>query len=130
MKRFIVPILILSLSVVIGCNNEKTNLNATASASGGIETKVGANFVIRLESNPTTGYSWRTAEFASGIVELVSNEYKPQNNSGNIVGSGGTEIWTFKAVGKGKINITFEYVRPWEKDVPPIKKETYLITVK
>jgi inhibitor of cysteine peptidase len=121
---------IICISIFFGCSDEQINSNIAADISGTYTTKVGDSFIINLESNPTTGYSWRTAEFEHGIVELVNNEYKPQNNTGNIVGSGGIEVWTFKAVKKGKITIIFEYVRPWEKDIPPIKQETYLITVK
>ena len=116
--------------ILFGCDKEQTNSNATANADQTLTTKVGTDIVVRLESNPTTGYSWRTAEFEPGIIELVSNEYQPYNTAGNIVGSGGTEIWTFKAIKKGKITITFEYVRPWEKDIPPIKEETYIVEVK
>ena len=42
----------------------------------------------------------------------------------------GIEEWTFKAVAKGNVAITLEYIRPWEKDVPPIKKSVYQVTVK
>ena len=129
MKKYIL-LGIFFISILSGCNEERTDSNTVANTSGTITTKVGVNFVINLESNITTGYSWRLVEPETGILELVGNEYQPYENTGNMVGSGGTEIWTFKAIDKGKTTITLEYVRPWEKEVPSIKQETYLITVK
>lgn len=113
-----------------GCNSKHENSNYTGDVSGSVTLKVGDTFIIRLESNPTTGYSWALAKPESDIVEQVSKVYEPSNTSENIVGSGGTEVWTFKAKAKGQIILTFQYIRPWEKDIPPIKEETYSIIVK
>ncbi|MFH1553175.1 MAG: protease inhibitor I42 family protein, partial [Candidatus Omnitrophota bacterium] len=62
------------------------------------------------------------------VVRLVSSEYKAVESK--LIGSGGKETWTFKAVGAGKADILFKYVRPWEKDTPPAKKEAFSIVVK
>ena len=129
MKKYVL-LGILFMSILLGCDDEQTNSSTAVNADETLTTKVGTDIIVRLESNPTTGYSWRTAEFEPGIIEKVSNEYQPYNTTGNVVGSGGTEIWIFKAIKKGKITITFEYVRPWEKDIPPVKEKTYLINVK
>jgi inhibitor of cysteine peptidase len=45
-------------------------------------------------------------------------------------GAGGTELWTFKAVGAGKTTIALNYARPWEKDIPPAKSETFTVDVR
>ncbi len=121
--------LILCVFLSIGCANKPASSNYSAD-SDIITAKSGENFSITMESNPTTGYSWSIEEPLPEILQKVSNEYKPYNTSGNIVGSGGHEIWTFKAIAKGNTALTFQYSRPWEKDVPPIKKETYKINVK
>ena len=126
-------ILLLSLFYVImlsSCSDQTANRNQIPNDANIIEAKAGERFVIKLESNITTGYSWHLAKSDSDIIELVSNEYKPYQNTGNIVGSGGIEEWTFKAISKGKTSITLEYVRPWEKDIPPVKQQTYSITIK
>lgn len=129
MKTKILTSLFLCALLFTGCGNKQSNSNYPAD-SGVLSKKVGDTIVIRLESNPTTGYSWSLAEIPSDIIQKVSNIYEPLKTSGNIVGSGGTEIWTFKAISKGNTTLTFQYARPWEKDVPPIKTETYQITVK
>jgi inhibitor of cysteine peptidase len=47
-----------------------------------------------------------------------------------MVGAGGTEIWTFRAVRKGKTTLTLGYVRPWEKGIAPVKTVSWPITVR
>ena len=97
-------------------------------ASGLIKVKVGQEFNITLESNPTTGYQWQLAkELDRSIVELVRSEYRPSESG--LLGAGGTEVWTFKAVKGGTAEISFEYVRSWETDVPPIKEKNFGIIV-
>jgi inhibitor of cysteine peptidase len=99
-----------------------------------IEAEVGLEFALVLESNPTTGYSWRLAEpLDEDIVELVSSEFAkktPADGEGEIVGAPGEEVWTFEAIGEGKTEIKLEYVRPWETDVAPEETKTFEVEVK
>jgi predicted secreted protein len=46
-----------------------------------------------------------------------------------MVGAGGSEIWTFKAVGRGRTVVRLKCVRPWEQDVPPVEIAEYEILV-
>jgi inhibitor of cysteine peptidase len=80
-----------------------------------VKLAVGQTYTIDLDSNPTTGYSWRLASPTNKVFMLVTNTYEPRANNQRLVGSGGVEHWTFKAVGKGRAELALEYVRPWEK---------------
>ncbi len=94
-----------------------------------IESKVGDTFTIPLEANHTTGYSWRLAQPADPeILKQLSEKYE-EYNSGT-VGASGEEIWTFQAVAKGTTTLVFEYLRPFEKNVPPAKTSKFKITIK
>jgi inhibitor of cysteine peptidase len=121
---------LLCCLLFMGCKNELSNSSNISESSGSLKLKVGDTFVIKLESNPTTGYSWSLAESDSKVVKQVSSVYEPEKTAPNIVGSGGTEVWTFKAFAKGETKLTFNYARPWEKGIPPIKEEIYTIIVK
>ncbi|HHT9131176.1 MAG TPA: protease inhibitor I42 family protein [Candidatus Tripitaka californicus] len=93
-----------------------------------IEVKAGKDFIITLESNRTTGYGWQLARPLDGaVLELVGSEYTPGESK--LIGSGGREIWTFRAVGAGKTPIAFKYIRPWEKDVPPAREASFTVAV-
>jgi inhibitor of cysteine peptidase len=92
-----------------------------------IEAEKGTEFAIALESNPTTGYQWQLAQPPDeSVVELVSVEYEKK---GTEAGSGGTDVWTFKAAGAGETKLDFISVRPWEKDVAPEAEETFSVSV-
>lgn len=91
-----------------------------------IEVPVGKTFNVTLDSNPTTGYRWQLAKpLDEAILKLVGSEYKKPATK--LVGAGGKEVWVFKAVAKGQASIQMKYVRPWEKDVGPVKKATFTV---
>lgn len=99
------------------------------SPSKNIEVKTGERFIIGLGANHTTGYQWQLASPADpNILEFVSSEYRPVEPGR--IGAGGKEAWTFKATSKGKAEIIFNYVRPWEKDAKPAETVVFLITVR
>ena len=41
-----------------------------------ITAQVGEEFIIALESNPTTGYAWE-AQYDSSILQLVDRRFSP-----------------------------------------------------
>lgn len=80
-----------------------------------IKTKIGELFIVELASNLTTGYEWQV----NGILdnhklELINHSYAPPQKV--IPGRGGKEIFEFIPVSKGKTEIRFMYIRPWEKN--------------
>ena len=88
----------------------------------------GEGFVIKLESNPTTGYSWQV-QLDSTYVELVSSEYVPLPAEEEMVGVGGEEIFTFLASAPGQTEIIFSYLWPWEEGVEPIETLRYQVNI-
>ena len=88
----------------------------------------GQEFAIRLVSNPTTGYGWQLTGINDNVV-LVTNVYVADKAAEDVVGSGGHERWTFRATGKGESEITMEYRRPWETDIPPIQTNVFTVIV-
>ena len=94
-----------------------------------IKAIVGKEFVVLLDANATTGYEWQLANpIDDSLIRLVHSEYVPDKTG--LVGSGGKSIWTFKVVRSGKTQISFKYIRPWEKDIPPVKEAVYNSRVK
>ena len=94
-----------------------------------IEVIAGKEFVISLESNPTTGYSW---DFSSPpdpeVVELLDAAYRPPATPR--IGAGGKQVWTFRAVGPGETGIALKYLRPWEEGVPPARRAVFTVVVR
>ena len=103
------------------------NINVDASHSGKqVEISVGDSLVVTLASNVTTGYSWSLTGIGDeSVLQKSGNQYIAPKT--NLVGAGGQEVWTFKALKKGTSTISMGYSRPWEVGTPPI--ETLGLTV-
>jgi predicted secreted protein len=78
---------------------------------GKFELSTGDYFTVKLQTNPSTGYSnYWINENKCRTVELISKEYDadwPQ-----LDGSGGTAIWTFRAIAKGTDTIKISKCGP------------------
>lgn len=79
-------------------------------AGGTLSVRPGDGIVITLDSNATTGFAWElTSEPAGEVLELVGSEYgEPETD---LVGSGGEEVWRFRALTEGTTSFTLTYMR-------------------
>jgi inhibitor of cysteine peptidase len=93
-----------------------------------IQSNVGGTFLIVLDSNPSTGYQWQLTQSPNReFLKLIDSTYRAPITE--LVGAGGKEIWSFKALSVGQRTIVFEYVRPWEKDKEPLKSVTFTVNI-
>ena len=68
----------------------------------------GSDFAIRLASNATTGYRWELLTPPdSAVVTLRNSRYDGPDSQ--LVGAGGHEVWTFRAVAPGTTTIGLRY---------------------
>ena len=116
----------LFLFLLAGC--EKI-VNVDSSMNGSSVTlEKGQVMELKLTSNPTTGYDWELTGLDTAILQQTGEvDYKSDSM---LIGSGGTDTWTFKAVGSGKTHLTLIYHRTWEKDIPPLETFELDIEVK
>jgi inhibitor of cysteine peptidase len=120
----------LGLASVKGSKAQDSGIPSFNDPSQPIDIAVGQNFRIVLDANPTTGYQWQLSEVLDErTVILVGSEYDIPRTPG-LVGAGGKQIWTFKAVGQGQTVIVLHYLRSWEKGVPPLKTVTFTVIVR
>ena len=89
---------------------------------------IGAPLVIALESNPSTGYSWRVSKNDAAVVKFLDQSAFPPARP--VPGTLGRELFKFKAIAPGTDSIELEYLRPWEKGVAPAKRFSISVTVK
>ena len=108
----LVVVLILMACLVVGCGGGvQTYVDSDEVVSIGVNEE----FVIALDSNPTTGYNWM--EVHDGVVlSLVEERYDPDEKAPGLVGAGGTQYFRFKALKAGKTEITVTYKRSWEAE--------------
>jgi len=88
----------------------------------------GNELTVKLEGNPTTGYSWILVEgLDTSILKSMGDpEYKSESN---MAGAGGTYTFKFKAVDSGTTPLKLVYLRTWETGVAPLKIFELTVTV-
>jgi inhibitor of cysteine peptidase len=89
-----------------------------------IKVSNGHEFIITLQSNPGTGYQW-IPTFNTTILNLVSHDYKPASTT--LLGSPGTDVFTFKAINHGTDTVKMIYKRSWEKE--SVQEKIFLVNV-
>jgi inhibitor of cysteine peptidase len=83
-----------------------------------IVTSAQPQFIVKLKSNPTTGYGWFLRDYNSALLEPVSHGYEAATDK-KLMGAPGFEIWTFRVkpsafVVPQQSMVRFVYTRPWE----------------
>lgn len=74
-------------------------------------------FDIVVPSNPSTGYSWSIIpEPDENIVQLVGQNFLAEQPLA--IGSGGVDVWTFRAVNAGETTIALGYYSPTNANDP------------
>ena len=105
--------LVLILGIVVTTTSEERGSAQYSETTRNIRIKVGEVFTIRLEANETTGYTWRGNErFDRSYLELTGSPYSPDQPQRP--GSGGEQLYTFRALQPGATRITLTYKRSWE----------------
>jgi inhibitor of cysteine peptidase len=123
----------ITLLALFACGSSSTpKLVFVDSSYSGKEVKIaaGGSLTVTLESNQTTGFKWELAKISDQtVLEQVNQKFvapEATKDGTPLLGAPGKEVWTFKALQKGKSTISMEYCRPWES-VPPA--ETFVLTV-
>ncbi len=111
-------ILALVLTACGGGTPGETKLTADANGKT-IDLTLSQTLVLTLDSNATTGYKWNlVTEPNAQVVKFISSNYNAPQNTGGMVGVGGTETWKFQAIGAGTTTLKLAYFRPFDpKDV-------------
>lgn len=74
-------------------------------------------FYLRLQENPTTGYSWEL-DLSKGLSLVSDKYYPPESKEGEqpLIGAGGVHVWEIKADSEGIQQVTAVYRRSWENE--------------
>ncbi|HYY67202.1 MAG TPA: protease inhibitor I42 family protein [Nitrososphaeraceae archaeon] len=88
-----------------------------------IHTSAGGDFTIKLESNPTTGYKW-IPNYDDSSLKLISDEFVSETT---LMGSGGIQRLSFRALKPGATEIEVVQKRPWEKK--PLRSRKFTVSI-
>jgi Predicted secreted protein len=122
MKKFLFPLLL----ALCGCASmfESSQTHTLSQKDSTVSVNVGDTIVIKLESNPTTGYQWTPVEYNYLVLKIKGRNFTP---SSNLAGTGGISEISFEAVADGESDIKLAYMRPWEKK--PANEANFEVTV-
>jgi inhibitor of cysteine peptidase len=93
-----------------------------------ITIPMGRIVLVRLDANPSTGYSWSVIGNPAPLV-FVSSEYEAGKQKQQPPGSPEMQVLRLKSDRAGTGDLKLGYRRPWEKDVAPAKTFQIHVTV-
>jgi len=113
-KLFVfITVTVVAAFLVSGCAGEPKTYTEP-----GQVINIGADqeFVIALDSNPTTGYQWQESHDETALQFLGKTYEQGERAKKGTVGAGGVAYFRFKALKKGKTEVTMVYKRAWEEE--------------
>lgn len=142
MKKILIPLLVAAIALT-GCGSQpsksaveepnipdagKTDTLVISDPGKSIEVAAGNEFKIIINSNPSTGYHWELiGNLDETIVQFVSKDYRADEPV--LAGSGGSDVWTFKALATGETKIVLGNYPPGEGE-PAAQEVMFTIIVK
>lgn len=110
---------------------------ADADNGGAVHLKVGETLIVRLRSNPSTGYLWYVTAKSTPLVKLVRQmeidntgpAVRPETGAPALprLGRPVVQVFEFVAVRAGQGVLRLHYVRSWEK--PASNEERFELRV-
>jgi len=124
-RRVAGSVLIIALLGALGlalaaCRSSGGDVVVTDADAGELVTlDAGQKLVVRLESNPSTGYTWEVVGVPRVLEGPAAPIHEQNSEAEGVVGAAGTDVFTFTASqDTGEGTLVLAYRRPWEKDVP------------
>lgn len=112
----VISMLVMSSLALSGCGPPGEVVLADGDDGREITLQRGQPLVIRLEGNPTTGYTWEVAEVDASVLRQVGEaEFESESD---LPGSGGMQTLRFEAVDTGETTLLLVYHRPFETEDP------------
>ncbi len=107
-----------------------TDVILTESDNGrDIDLSTSNTLIVKLSSNPSTGYAWSVAGDPAPL-KLQKSTFRKSKAKNGMVGASGTAVFQLTASSAGMTNLTLVYRRSWEYNVPPMKTFTVRVNVR
>lgn len=131
MKKIVALIVSTILGVACSTTHTATSYNLdNEKIPLKINTTLHSEVTFTMQTNPSTGYSWYTnLKGLSSVVHVVTDSISEAKHPEGMVGVPLEKVYTLKFLQKGKYTLEFNYLRPWETNVPPVKQKRVVVTV-
>lgn len=123
---------ILTLALLTACAQapRSVTLEQKQQSQCPLSLQVGQQFILRLPSNPTTGFRWLLRDSAPQVLQSLGPEVYSNPEDSGLVGSAGVSTWRFQVVKAGEGQLALSYERPWEVGVVPAQRFTCTLKAK
>lgn len=113
-----------SLALLTACAHKPSSvtLEQNQQSKCPLSLQVGQQFILRLPSNPTTGFRWLLRDSAPQVLHSLGPEVYTTPEDAGLVGSAGVSIWRFAVTQAGVGQLALTYERPWEVGVLPAQR--------
>lgn len=92
-----------------------------------VKIKQGNTVTVKVEENPSTGYSWTSQSNSDCSVSMGTSSFSAGSNDGNMVGVPGVRTFEVKGEKTGSCLVEFQQFAPGEQNKPANRKGIYFI---
>ncbi len=94
-----------------------------------IDLTAGTTLIVKLASNPSTGYKWTLVGEPSPL-KLQKTSFRQSTSKPGVAGAPGIDVFQLSTNSAGMATLTLVYRRSWEYNVPPVKTFTVRVDVR
>jgi len=131
-RVFLIISLLTTLTIIFQVSNASTPMSSSeitvnnTNNNSQIIIEKGNIVTVELLTNPGTGYSWQIIKNdPDKLKSLGDSVLKPIE--AEAPGASENQVFRFLAQNSGSTTLELHYLRPWERNIPPLK--TYQINV-
>jgi inhibitor of cysteine peptidase len=115
--RWLVPMLFAV--ALVACSRDRPPgievVLTEADAGATLTVPTGARIVVRLASNPSTGYGWtEVAPPGPTLRALGQPAFEKTDAASRVVGAPGVQVFRYEVAAPGRARVVLAYARPWE----------------
>jgi inhibitor of cysteine peptidase len=117
---WLVLVVLILTGLMTACASDDVFTFSMADQGRSITLETGQELVLRLPSNPTTGYRWEIETLDRAYLQPIGEAEFVQDETGEeqLVGVGGVEVFRFRALEPGTTTLKLIYHRTWETEPP------------
>jgi len=139
-RIFNIAVMCLCFGLVAGALQTATSVPATKATAAtvtitdkdngkDVDLTTGGTLIVKLTSNPSTGYAWTVSGDPSPL-RLEKTSYVKNSQSAKVAGAPGMQVLRFGANVSGMATLSLIYHRSWEYNVPPAKTFSLRVNVR
>jgi inhibitor of cysteine peptidase len=111
-----IAVLVVGVLTLAGCGQSSEVVLNDGDSGSQVTLQLSQTLIVRLEGNPSTGFSWEVAEVDEAVLRQVGEiNFEAESD---VPGSPGIQVLRLEPVASGETTLELVYWRPWEPEDP------------